>query len=56
MSYAQLWMIFTAVLQTGQPHWLCSASLAVMAAAIWKKFDGTKQGALLAALLTVCTV
>jgi hypothetical protein len=39
--------------QIGTPHWLCSASLAVMAAAIWRKFDNTSQGAVLAGLLTV---
>jgi len=37
----------------GAPHWVCSATLAVAAAAVWKTLDNTKGGAVLAALLTV---
>ena len=35
------------------PHWQCSLILSGTAFANWKAFDGTKQGAFLAALLTV---
>ncbi len=41
------------MVQVGQPHWVCHAALLPFAAAIWKVFDGTKDGAVLAALLTV---
>lgn len=41
------------VYQAGAPHWVCSLSLALLALAIWRKFDNTKAGAILAALLTV---
>ena len=42
-------------LQAGAPHWVCSATLAALALAIWRKFDNTKSGAILGALLTVRT-
>jgi hypothetical protein len=50
---AAQFLLSDALYQYGQPHWVCHAVLSVLAAAIWKKFDGTKDGAVLAALLTV---
>lgn len=46
-------VVSTCYLIADYPHWQCSAILAIAFLAQWLAFDGTKQGLLLSALLTV---